>query len=886
MSSFKIQPFFPDKNLNPQGWITDFITSRLHRVDTDRSDLANLIYDDILVEETIKNFPVLSGSLKKEIEVARIRSKKDKSIYLNPRYYDAVEKNTSISSKVIEDEKKMRDYYRYMINISPNELASFVPYVNLKYGYKEENEKDFTEVEVPFVQNLKDEVASILADKFSRGQGAGIKSVSANRSFPGLGLTLNVDVTISYFFSSISLLTKTISNDFIKSDKKFSYSKLFSFLRNKKERIILEYGYGINKNDSKITYSKKEDIRNLERKRFILTYKGHKINIQEDGTILVDVTYLSLSEAQLFQKNDVSVPSIDFLNKANYLSEPEKSILKKYNQLNKNYLDTQEKIQNFDEQVLELQKVGNNKSTNKNIKQIQKIKEALKKELERTSKEITYLKTQALPLFKEIILKEITKRKQMFQIHFSSTPKNEATKFLIETVLSLQVEEGKTTELKKFVTEESLDKYRDLYKKDALANNEVSLTPENLYKSLLINLFDGVERSTAGKPFGHMLFFPLKALVSIIYDLLDEGTSPLSTPYICFGNLTARSFGREYMVNTGDVLIESTTFSKWLYRHFDQRVRTEYSLSSIMKDIMEELVPEVLYRSNTGFYTKNSIGPIRHLLYYTINPDKKLLEEVYKGRVDFSKLRSIFAPEYKKEAEPMIYYTQMLNPLNDYTSPFHRKYIARRVMGNDKFDLSKDSEYGIPHVAIGAAKGIIKKTSFNAIEQPALATSLVVQSMADGNTRLPRYAYNVEVEMFGNNLFSQAGFLAVPPFGIENSVDVALGITGYYIITKVSDNVSIDGVYTTKVSAIFHDNPLQNKRKGAIATTKQNNSNKEGLVEYIDFTVKDYIKELLELDPSTLKSLGITAQNNVKTDKPNEQQKNEKKKKPKRDKPT
>jgi hypothetical protein len=93
-------------------------------------------------------------------------------------------------------------------------------------------------------------------------------------------------------------------------------------------------------------------------------------------------------------------------------------------------------------------------------------------------------------------------------------------------------------------------------------------------------------------------------------------------------------------------------------------------------------------------------------------------------------------------------------------------------------------------------------------------------------------------------------------------------------------------VYTTKVSAIFHDNPLQNKRKGAIATTKQNNSNKEGLVEYIDFTVKDYIKELLELDPSTLKSLGITAQNNVKTDKPNEQQKNEKKKKPKRDKPT
>lgn len=885
MSSFKIQPFFPDKNLNPQGWVTDFITSRLHRVDADRSDLANLIYDETLSDETIKNFPVLSGTLKKEIETARARSTKDKSIYLNPRYYDAVEKNTSISSKVVEDEKKMRDYYRYMINISPNELSSFVPYVHMKYGYKEENEKNFTEVEIPFVQNIKDEVASILADRFSRGQGAGIKSVSANRSFPGLGLTLNVDVTISYFFSSISLLTKTISNDFIKSDKKFSYSKLFSFLRSKKERVILEYGYGINKKDSNITYSNKEDIRNMERKRFILSYKGHKINIQEDGTVIVDVNYLSLSEAQLFQKNDVSVPSINFLNKVNYLGDSEKSALQKYNQLNKSYLDTQEQIQNFDEKVLELQQVGNSKS-NKNIKQIQKLKEALKKELEKTSKEITYVKTQALPLFKEILLKEITKRKQMFQIHFSSTPNTDSTKFFIETVLSLQTEESKTVELKKYVTEESLDKYKELYKKDALASNEVSLTPENLYKSILVNLFDGVERSTAGKPFGHTLFFPLKTLISIVYDLLDEETSPYPAPYICLGNVTARSFGREYIVNIGDVLVESTTFSKWLYRHFDQRVRTEYSLSSIMKDIMEELVPEALYRSNTGFYSKNAIGPIRHLLYYTINPDKKTLEEIYKNTVDFTKLRSIFAPEYKKEAEPMIYYTQMLNPLNDYTSPFHRKYIARRVMGSNKFDLNKDSELGIPHVAIGAAKGIIKKTSFNAIEQPALATSLVMQSMADGNTRLPRYAYNVEVDMFGNNLFSQAGFLAVPPFGIENSVDIALGITGYYVITKVSDNIAIDSGYSTKVSAIFHDNPLQNKRKGAVATTKQNNSNKEGLIEYIDFSVKDYIKELLELDPATLKSLGITAQKNVKVDKPNEQQKNEKKKKPKRDKPT
>ena len=163
------------------------------------------------------------------------------------------------------------------------------------------------------------------------------------------------------------------------------------------------------------------------------------------------------------------------------------------------------------------------------------------------------------------------------------------------------------------------------------------------------------------------------------------------------------------------------------------------------------------------------------------------------------KLKQFFAPATDKDAEPMIYYTQMLSPLNDYTSPYHKKYIAKQVAGKGTFDLKQDAALGIPHVYIGAATGLIKKINFNAIEQPFLATSLVMNAMVDGNTTLPRYAYNASVEMFGNNLFNQAGFLAVPPFGIEGNADVALGLTGYYVITKVSDSLSKDGGYSTKI---------------------------------------------------------------------------------------
>jgi hypothetical protein len=515
MSTFTIDPFFPDKNLNRQGWLTDFITSRLHRVGNDRSDLANLLYDDVLTEETVKNFN-LTTEIKNEIQNARKRSPNDKSIFLNPKYYDAVEKNAAISTKALENEKELKDYYSFMINAKPEDLATMVPFVNLKLAFKEPNEKTYTEVEVPFIKNLSTEVASILSDPLSRGQGAGIKSISAEKSFPGLGLTLNVNLNISYFFSSLSMITKTITNQFLPEEQNFSYAKLISFLPRKKQRLILEYGYG-NSNSVKM-----QNILKAERKRIVLVYKSHKINIQEDGTVLVDASYLAESEAQLFQKNDVSVPSLNFAKRLETKDSTRDSLLQSFESKNEEYFKKQKQIQDFAEEAVELQQIGGNK---KKLDSINKQKDTLKKEVESISKDLTVIKSRLTPLFKQMFIEEIIRRRQMFSLSFETTKASD--KYTIKTILKLQRSLTELQTLKEFISSKSLSEFKDI-KTDSLKENNINVEQTDLFKTIVVNLFDGVERTTPGKEFGVTLFFPLKTLLSILYDLLpDEKSSTI-----------------------------------------------------------------------------------------------------------------------------------------------------------------------------------------------------------------------------------------------------------------------------------------------------------------------------------------------------------------------
>ena len=63
----KLNVYFPLNNLNPQGWVSEFITPVISKTDTSRSDIANLFYDPVFTPKNIQNL-LKSGLTKDEVD--------------------------------------------------------------------------------------------------------------------------------------------------------------------------------------------------------------------------------------------------------------------------------------------------------------------------------------------------------------------------------------------------------------------------------------------------------------------------------------------------------------------------------------------------------------------------------------------------------------------------------------------------------------------------------------------------------------------------------------------------------------------------------------------------------------------------------------------------
>ena len=154
----------------------------------------------------------------------------------------------------------------------------------------------------------------------------------------------------------------------------------------------------VNPDDTNLLNLQINDIIKAETKRIPLAYKSHKLNIQEDGTITVDVNYLAESEARFFQKNDVTAPSIDYISR---IKDPSlKSVYQNYVALNEEYYKIQDELREFSEKEVELQQAGANKKKLQNIK---KQKETKQKQSVDLAKQLLVIKNQVMPEVKKLI---------------------------------------------------------------------------------------------------------------------------------------------------------------------------------------------------------------------------------------------------------------------------------------------------------------------------------------------------------------------------------------------------------------------------------------------------------------------------------------------------
>ena len=188
--------------------------------------------------------------------------------------------------------------------------------------------------------HTEDQSGQILSQKFARGDGAGIESVNVQRKFPALGNILSVNVDINFFFQNINVLTRKqkINN------QDFSFIKVMAFLQPKFEEMVLEYGYGISRfTDPTIIPPKiQTQILLKEKKRFVLRYKSHTFNFEQDGTIKLSTSYTTQQDQDLFnKKSDISIPKGNFTISNLATDQSTRSLLLNY----KKILESSQKIE-------------------------------------------------------------------------------------------------------------------------------------------------------------------------------------------------------------------------------------------------------------------------------------------------------------------------------------------------------------------------------------------------------------------------------------------------------------------------------------------------------------------------------------------------------------
>mgnify|MGYP003112898361 CR=1 FL=1 len=131
---------------------------------------------------------------------------------------------------------------------------------------------------------------------------------------------------------------------------------------------------------------------------------------------------------------------------------------------------------------------------------------------------------------------------------------------------------------------------------------------------------------------------------------------------------------------------------------------------------------------------------------------------------------------------------------------------SRPMTGNYDKDLST----GIYHYYLGAACGIAKKISFSRNDLPYYRESRLQRKSALSAVQL-RELYNASIQMVGNNLHKNGQYIYVNPIAIGAgsmqqkgslpNLARLLGIGGYYMVTKVSHDISSAG-FNVSIDAI------------------------------------------------------------------------------------
>ena len=854
--------YFPINNLNPQGWISEFITPVIAKTGKNRDKLANLFYNTEFVETDKNEKEVIDALIKalgrdgfEKFRDLRKKNDQDKFIFLNGNFLDRFEVDETLKDSSLQD-VELQKYTTFMSKIKPHQAAFLQSYMKLSYGYRNSKKDAFTFIDFPFTQKF--DLDFILNNKTAKSEGSGISNVSVSNKF-NLATHINSEISINFKFGNLKYLTQEINvngralapGEKSPSPYGFSFTKLIANLDTSKELIRLEYGRKVAPGFNTVVDDPtlKDIIERKEKKVYLLNKNSHTFKFDETGAIDLGATYYNFHDTSLSAPTNIVIPS----NTAENINKLKLNL--NYGNLITNYWDIKSNIILLEDQLKKAKEISEAKNVDKSASDqkdatIKDITEKLAKQ----NKTLNLIKRSIKSDLTTTFLDRIKAQGQLFGINFQTIKKSNSFQVNSNIFLVSPEDDGKFLNI---FSISSPTYNRDSFNKNAVIREWIKTNDKDSTEkltSILGRVFNSPYTDTdqGKKTYGQIMFFPLKALITSAYSFLTEDEKK-EMPSIVFGNVLMKVGDFMCSVNIGDLLIETSVFQKWYYNKFYKKDRLEYAFGTFINDMITDLVPEALYRNRVGFDDKAPTSAIKQNQFYLKQTiEDELRHNLYMNDdINNLKLFSKFISKNPTDnAKPLIYLGQLNNISTQVASPIFSNY------GNSEFNFNElqDSQKGISHIKVGSDGGLLTSINFNATDFSKIRTALAMESLADKASRYFFFYYKLNLEMLGNNMFAYDSVVCVPsnPLGIDTEQN-DIGIAGYYKIVDTTDSLDANNNYTTTAQADWVYNPRNDNRE------KQKISSapiaKMRIVDTVSAKATDpinYIQELIENDVNTV----------------------------------
>jgi hypothetical protein len=756
-----------------------------------------------------------------------------------------------------------------LFNLRQDQLSLLVPKIRIFKIYPAfkglANQKGRSQdivIELPFDDHLNQfDIENITKNQEGRGGGAGIKFFEWASLGTNPADKFVFGAKLSLYFQSIDELfvVRKQTPDSYGNTIQTAYSDLLIHQKNTREsenigsqiwnrhyyQIKAVVGWYVPRSVPGINEFLNQDVLDaLENTSlsFNMTLKKHEIEVKEDGSIDLQIEYISSTEALMHDPIDGNVlfTNVGDKNKNRKLQE----------------LKTQ--LENdIEKKKKEKEKVESKKDNNSaQIKQLEK--EIKQKEEELASatgnfKAIAYARIMFNMLTRNqvhsVFVSNDLFKKFLRTVRLTNANSPEEIKNRFDDLEAAAKKEGfepfsadnnslekilnaaTTNQTKSIKEKKDTDLVRDFYVVGATPITKLDLvkseTSKNHYRVNFVSLgsiidaaLDGLFDLNSGR--SEFRSKELRVIVGPVrfydYGKLSDGgvVTKLVGTEDSHKGIRVVYRGTPTSVNLADIPIALSVFQSWFLDNVIDKGRINYSF----KDFVDELISDLAIRAMSGecydFAPKQRIK----LTYKTFSlVENEKTENLFKS-TDRINLTDLSLQDARNQSEKKTgIFADSNNGSADTRKQVHN-YLLIYGVGESPFDLKgdyiEDLKKGYYHLFFGNERGLVKNIKFKREDLPFIRESNFSNQLPERqvHSKILRDRYNADVELFGNNIFEVGQKIYIEPHKLGfagaagrtyiDDKDLGtlirdLGIGGYYDIIKIENRIE-SGKFETSLS--------------------------------------------------------------------------------------